>query len=287
MKLINDKPMNCRTLPTCKEQILKCMKRPSTINPIYYTYCPSCNQFTENRSTKNDQRYCSHCESELRPSETNFSVYLPIEEQIKKSITANWNYFSKNENSNGNITDICDGEILKEVENKFGSTDTTICSLALNFDGASRYKSNNLSIWPIQLVQNFLPPSIRYHRKNIIIAGLYYGKHKPDCLEYFLPLINELKRFADRNIEMRVHGMHIRVLPVITHCVVDLPAKAHLQQTTQYNGRNGCTYCEHPGTEMKGAKKAFATLYVSQQITYVHKTRRLLQCTNHTKQLNE
>lgn len=150
---------------------------------------------------------------------------------------------------------MCDGEILKEVENEFGSSDTTICSLALNFDGASRYKSNNLSIWPIQLIQNFLPPSIRYHRKNIIIAGLYYGKHKPDCLEYFLPLINELKRFADHNIRMRVNGIDIRVLPVITHCVVDLPAKAHLQQTTQYNGRNGCTYCEHPGTQVKGDKK--------------------------------
>lgn len=257
MKLINEKPENCPKLPTQKAQILKLMKKPGNIDPIYYTHCPKCDEFTENRSRRNDQKNCSNCETELRPNETNYFVFLPVEPQIKKTITEKWEYLERRTTDNdlGNITDVCDGEIMKEVEKKFECTDTTICSLTLNFDGASRYKSNNLSIWPIQLVQNFLPPSIRYHRENIIIAGLYYGKNKPDCLEYFLPLINELKRFADRNIEMQLHGIHFKVLPLITHCVVDLPAKAHLQQTTQYNGKNGCTYCVHPGCQVKAVKK--------------------------------
>lgn len=219
MTLINEKPENCPKLPTQKVQILKLMKKPGNIDPVYNTHCPTCNEFTENRSMKNDQRICCNCETELRPNETNYFVSLPIEKQIKQSITNKWRYLEERADSNvvGNITDVCDGEIVKEISEKFNCSDTTICSLSLNFDGASRYKSNNLSIWPIQLVQNFLPPSIRYHRENIIIAGLYYGKHKPDCLEYFLPLINELKRFVDRNIEMQLHGIHIRYKGIATN----------------------------------------------------------------------
>lgn len=241
--------------PTQKEQILKLMKKPKTINPVYYTHCPKCDAYTENCSIRSHQKICSTCANELRPNETNYFVFLPIEYQIKKSIENNWAHLKTRTDSN-DMTDVCDGEIVKQIEKKIKNSHTTVCSMTLNFDGASRYKSNNLSLWPIQLVQNFLPPSIRYDRKNIIIAGLYYGKHKPDCLAYFLPLVNELKGSIDRNIEMQLNGLHIRVLPVITHCVLDLPAKAHFQQTTQYNGKNGCTYCLHPGCQVKGSNKS-------------------------------
>ena len=34
-------------------------------------------------------------------------------------------------------------------------------SFALNFDGAPKFKSSSLQIWPVQLLLNELPPHIR------------------------------------------------------------------------------------------------------------------------------
>lgn len=35
--------------------------------------------------------------------------------------------------------------------------------------------------------------------------------------------------------------------PVVTHCTVDLPAKAKFQETKQFGGYDACTYCHIPG----------------------------------------
>lgn len=267
MQLFNEKPDTVGRFPTNKTQILKMMKNADCIDPIYYTCCKKCKTYSENLSIRNDQRNCSNCKTELRASETNYFVYLPISNQIKRSIINNWKYIETQieDTDDEKITDVHDSEILKNIEKHFENTDSTVYSLALNFDGANRFKSNTLSIWPIQLVQNLLPPSIRYNRENIIIAGLYYSNKKPDCLEYFLPLVNELKRLANENIGINVGEKHLKILPLITHCIVDLPAKSHLQQITQYNGKNACTYCLHPSCQVKANKQTYTRYTVGNQ----------------------
>lgn len=35
-------------------------------------------------------------------------------------------------------------------------------SFALNFDGAPKFKSSSVQLWPIQLYLNELPPALRY-----------------------------------------------------------------------------------------------------------------------------
>lgn len=273
MDLLNRKPDNIALFPKKKSQILQLMKNTESLDPIYYTYCKTCKSYSENRSMRNDQKECSNCRTELRPNETNYFVYFQIANQIKRSIRNNWEYIETHIDNTDEekITDAHDGEILRQLENKFENTDSTVFSLALNLDGANRFKSNTLSIWPIQLVQNFLPPSIRYNHDNIIIAGLYYSDKKPDCLEYFLPLVNELKRLSNENIEMSVGEKHLKILPIITHCIVDLPAKSHLQQIVQYNGKNACTYCMHPSSQVKTNKRTF-TRYTVDDREYALRT---------------
>lgn len=182
-----------------------------------------------------------------------------------------------------NITDVCDGEIVKEICEKFNCSDTIICSLSLNFDGAIRYKSNNLPIWPIQLVQNFLPPSIRYRRENIIIAGLFYGKHKPDCLEYFLPPINELKRFVDQNIEMQLRGIRIKILPLITHC----PRNRIFNKRLSIMRETDVLIASTLDVKSRRLREEFDILCAYRRTIYGTKRAHSQQCTNRTKQPNE
>lgn len=136
---------------------------------------------------------------------------------------------------------------MKEVLEQYKDSDVNILSLCLNIDGANKYKSNNLYVWPIQLMQNYLPPNIRFLPNNIIVNGLYYNKVKPNCYEYMLPLITELNRLNEQNITINIEGQDYIFKPVITSCSVDLPEKSLLQETKQFGSYDGCTYCDIPG----------------------------------------
>ena len=87
-------------------------------------------------------------------------------------------------------------------------------SFALNYDGAPKFKSSGLQIWPVQLHLNELPPHIRkidehltfklkritceriFHhrcsREYIFIAGIWCSPTKPPTASFFKPLINTL-----------------------------------------------------------------------------------------------
>lgn len=58
------------------------------------------------------------------------------------------------------IGDIYDGKAYKDSFDFF--SDCYALSFFLNYDGASKFKSSNTQIWPVQLCINELPPSVRY-----------------------------------------------------------------------------------------------------------------------------
>ena len=63
----------------------------------------------------------------------------------------------------GCISDLYDGKAyqIHMVEGGFLSNPMNI-SLLLNTDGVQVFKSSNLSLWPVYLVINELPPHLRY-----------------------------------------------------------------------------------------------------------------------------
>ena len=58
------------------------------------------------------------------------------------------------------LRDIYDGTIYSERSDFFSSPYNI--SFTLNYDGAPKFKSSNMQIWPIQLCINELPPILRY-----------------------------------------------------------------------------------------------------------------------------
>lgn len=57
------------------------------------------------------------------------------------------------------IEDIYDGTIYKELHSFFDNPFNI--SLNLNYDGAPKFKSNNMQVWPVQFSINELPPLAR------------------------------------------------------------------------------------------------------------------------------
>lgn len=244
MKMFNEKKDDCVELPTGKKQILELFQENRDVFKIFYfVKCAKCKKSTKIDSDCKEKAKCIYCDNILKKTETNFFVVIPIEQQIRQSLKDNWSYISQfdTNGTTGTYSDAHDGKVLKSVLEQYKDSDINILSLCLNVDGANKFKSNTVSLWPIQF----------------IVGGFYYGSVKLCCREYLLPLVEELNHLKRNTMIMNIEDKYYTFKPVVTHCAVDLPAKSMLQQTKQFGSYDGCTYCDIPGelVKIKATKK--------------------------------
>lgn len=67
-----------------------------------------------------------------------------------------------------------DGILYKRVRAEYPNS--IILPLIGNTDGTNIFRATSGSLWPLQIVQAFLPPNVRYMSENIILAGTHKGK---------------------------------------------------------------------------------------------------------------
>lgn len=189
----NEDREDCVKLPAKKKSILKLFRENRDLIRIFYIMkCNACKKVIKIDSENTDKVKC--CDIILTKNEMNFFVYMPVEDQISRSVKKNWTYIKNFDTTSSNgdsYSDAHDGEVLKKVLEQYKDSDLNILSLCLNVDGAKKFNSNNVSLWPIQLSQNYLPPEIRFQTDNIIVSGLYYGNIKVNFKEFLLPLVEE------------------------------------------------------------------------------------------------
>lgn len=223
----------------------------------HYAKCNGCAEFVLINNGK-----CDRCSQLIKLIDTKYFVYIPIKSQIihmfKKYCSEILSYLQNvTQPSNGTIKDIYDGLIYKDVSEKLPA-DAIILSLVLNTDGIQMFDSNKCSVWPLQIVLNFLPPNLRYLMENILVAGLYFGSNKFDFLTYLQPLVKEFDELRN-GFYIEHEGNQYFVILVITHCVADLPAKAKIQGFLQHNGICACGYCYNDGVSIQNVDNTKST----------------------------
>lgn len=252
MKLMNANREVCDSFPTQKKKILKMFREnKDMIEILYFIKCAKCGRVSKQNSEIMEQVQC--CGVQLVKTETNFFVYMPLRKQIEQSVKKNWKYiknFSTTNDNSDHISDAHDGNILREILNLYQNDDVNILSLCINVDGANKFNSNFVSLWPVQFIQNYLPPCIRFLPNNILVGGLLYTEGKFNFREFLLPIVNEFNDMKNENIILSIEEIDFFFKPIVTHCAVDLPAKSKFQETQQYNGYDACTYCYHPGEQV-------------------------------------
>ena len=72
--------------------------------------------------------------------------------------------------------------------------DVTQMALILNTDVITPFKSNIITMWPIILMITNMPYSQRILPKNMLLAGLWYGKEKPIFSIFKKPIIELLQK---------------------------------------------------------------------------------------------
>ena len=88
----------------------------------------------------------------------NFTVWLLEDKEFQSQLLGRF----RRRQEEGYISDVYDGKayLAHMVEEGFLSNPMNI-SMLLNTDGIQVFKSSNLSLWPIYLVINELPPHLR------------------------------------------------------------------------------------------------------------------------------
>lgn len=285
VKVVNSILEDCEKLPEGKVQLINLFRenQDNLIDIFFFIKCNKCHKSTKVQADQKKGSKCCNCNELLKTEETNFFVILPVEQQIVQCLETKWNAINKFwtesfeteedsdtiNTSSKSYADVHDGKILRKILNEYKESEVNILPLCLNVDGANKFKSNSHSVWPIQLIQNYLPPYMRFLPQNIILNGLYYHKSKgEDELNfrvYLRPLIDELNNLKKNPILLEMDETQYQFKPVVMSCAVDLPAKSKIQEIKQFGGYDACTFCDIPGkkvlieklkTARKSAKKS-------------------------------
>jgi hypothetical protein len=225
-------------------------------NVQHHFYCANCNYYFGLSALK----VCTKCQhSSTSDSESPYMMVLPIKDQLQELLEQNsWDQFLFTDNNNDNDSSIkCDvtsGKMYTSLKNKCAIT------LQFNCDGAAVFKSSAFSIWPLTCTISELPLSIR--NKHPILHTLWFGPSKPSCNTYLKPFIDEIRLLYDEGIHWQAVGTNAphHAYVAATLCICDAPARAMVQELTQFNGKYGCGFCYHPGERVEKGR-GFVQVY--------------------------
>lgn len=148
----------------------------------------------------------------------------------------------------GKIHDIWNGEKLKpHTTGQNFYTNPEHLAFSLSTDGVPIFKSSSTSLWPVYLVINNLPPSIRMNSENVITTSLWYGPRKPPIRLLLSPVVKKLEKLATVGITLSTPAGFKTIRGKLQLGVFDLPAKAAVLNMKQFNGEFGCSTCLNPG----------------------------------------
>lgn len=164
----------CKTLHSYK-QFFKKLRNPL----LYHYYCHHCLGSIEPNQTVCPNEFCqTPCNKK-----ENYFLEIPVITQLQNLFSQDGFYQSLQERFSRNVAsgtyeDIYDGKLYKSyVENDGPLNHPENISFTFNTDGASVFKSSNVSIWPIYLIVNELPYRLRMKKENMLLAALWFGNH--------------------------------------------------------------------------------------------------------------
>ncbi|RMZ98668.1 hypothetical protein BpHYR1_010421 [Brachionus plicatilis] len=214
------------------------------LNSKQFFFCNSCERLVtcENKELES----CIICKNDVCQF-----FHICIASQIKSIIEKSIDSLDFSINSGS--------EIHRKIKQNFAK----FITLTINTDGMSIFKSSKTSIWPIYLTINQIKKNERFKLANVIVAGLWVSKYKPNFHFFLKPIINQLKILKNGLV---IGDKILRFF--LTHGVFDKPARAAILNTVQYNGKFGCLKCYQPGQNIKSAKNGNIRVYPYQNYHY-------------------
>ena len=174
----------------------------------------------------------------------------------------------------GIMQDVFDGEryksLLKTLITVAGKklpfyhfSDPRDIALGLAADGVCVFKKRSKTCCPLLLFNYNLPPETRFHKDNVIPAGIIPGPNKPLDMDSFLhPLVQELVQLEISTTAF--DGLSKVVFLLRAHLLVvsgDIPAVAVLMRMKGHNGFLPCCMCKMVGVMVPPSHTYYVPLH--------------------------
>ena len=230
---------------------------------VFHHYCSYCLVYLDEDHGKCPNLFCN--KDLTIDGAKAFFIEVPIPDQLKTLLArpgfyGHLSHRFKREKAPGAINDVYDGVLYKRNYNILSNQDNI--SLTMNTDGVPVFKSSKVSIWPLYFIINELPYKERIKRKNMLLAGLWFGPTKGSMATFLQPFHKSLVDLGQKGCKVYSPERGEFICKVLLlACTCDLPAKCTVMNTTQFNGYYGCPSCLQPGltvkTGMRGSVHAF------------------------------
>lgn len=228
-------------------------------NPIQkHYYCSKCFNSVDNCRTNCDNPACKH--SRLTKASNPYFIQTSIIKQLQTFFSQDGFYESLqhrfiSNSHDGTLKDITDGLLYQNLSKNNGPlSKPENISFLLNTDGAPVFKSSHVSIWPIFLTINELEINKRMMPENMLLAGLWFDTIKPSMELFLKPVLEEFKQLS-RGVHFSTPAKGIVLCKgFLLSCTADLPARALLCNSVQFNGAFSCIKCLQKGETAKRGK---------------------------------
>ena len=221
-------------------------------NPLkYHYYCSYCTGIIEDSNVNK----CSNteCGQKFDKKKANYFLEMPVKDQMRNLFKQDGfhemiQHRFKRRVKEGTYEDIYDGDVYKShFDNNGILNNPNNVSFSFNTDGASVFKSSNVSVWPLFLIINELPYKIRMKKENMLLASLWFGNKKPSMCTFLKPFKDSMEDLF-QGIECSSPSAGTFICKGILLCgTADLPARSILCNHIQYNGAFSCWKCEQEG----------------------------------------
>lgn len=264
-KMMNNLFGNDETLPNSKYKVLQYFPVEKEMIKCHI-YCLYCERYLGEKSNASFEKICPCGKSEQ--SADQYFLSLNFQSQFKQllenpNIRKSLLYrFERKKRHKDAIEDIYDGKCYKILSAPGQPLSYTWnFSYTFNTDGCKSANSSKATVWPIYASINELPPNMR--SKHMILIGIWVNKKEPNMNVFLQPFVHEANFLSKFGIQWNLNGKTVvsKILPLI--CCVDSVARASMLSMKQFNGKYGCTFCEHPTESVDGYIKYTVSTVVS------------------------
>lgn len=237
----------CTNLFPSTSHLFKQHFNPSFGMKIHYT-CKHCKSYLGIRGEPDISKckICNTMNNVKGYQYDNAFLTMDIKSQLVEILNNKNCKFSVNSPVNRNIyTDISSGTMYRNTIPYTDGDSLQYLSFTFNSDGTPISKDSKTTITPIYLMINELDVSSR--RKHMILAGLWYGKIKPNMDVFLTTFVDIMIDLRTKGIKVKVDNKEKTVKLFCLCCCVDTVARAPMQGIIGVNGYYCCSWCETEG----------------------------------------
>ncbi|XP_042897703.1 uncharacterized protein [Parasteatoda tepidariorum] len=246
-------------LPKTSSTLYNVIGTKSINSMNHHFFCHVCFKYVSTLSTDEKTVQCHVCNVAVNtsnPQRNNSFISVDLKSQLTE-IVENNDALKAKLSSEPTIRDseifedIVDGRLYKKLQDDHSGQH--ILTYNFSLDGMAMHNNSKGSAWPIFVSLNELP--LKERNNHVMLAGLWFGKKEPKFEVFLKPFTEMASDLAINGLNVHLADKNINVKVIPACCCSDSVARPCLQNSIQFNGFYGCSWCLHPGFNVDGTIK--------------------------------